>query len=181
MKYKEFIYFLMFMFISCNEPIPRQPIVRKTSTILNQSVLFNKSLIASEEADFNFLMKKDSLNTYIASDLGFWYKFDFKSTEDYFPKFGDEIVYSTEIYNINKKLIYSASKLGIQKYIVDKQEIVEGLREGLKLLNERDIATFLFPSHKVFGYLGDENKININQPLIYKVQLIKINKKNESN
>ncbi|VAW22769.1 hypothetical protein MNBD_BACTEROID04-1927, partial [hydrothermal vent metagenome] len=41
--------------------------------------------------------------------------------------------------------------------------------------------TFLFPSHKVFGYLGDQKKIGVNQPLIYKVQLNKINRKNESN
>ena len=48
-------------------------------------------------------------------------------------------------------------------------------------MHEKDEVTFLFPSHKVFGYLGDENKIGINQPLIYKVKLNKINKKNESN
>ena len=48
-------------------------------------------------------------------------------------------------------------------------------------MGEGDVATFLFPSHKVYGYIGDDNKIEINQPLIYKVQIIKINKKNESN
>ena len=48
-------------------------------------------------------------------------------------------------------------------------------------MNEGDEVTFLFPSHKLYGYIGDKNKIDINQPLIYKVQLIKINKKNESN
>jgi gliding motility-associated peptidyl-prolyl isomerase len=171
----------IFIFVSCNNPVPRQPIVRKTSTILNESVSFNKSLIVGQEADFKKYIKKDSLNNYFASDYGFWYKFDVKNNEDYLPKNGDEVIYSYEIYNINNQLIYSADVIGIQKYIVDKQEIVEGLREGLKLMSEGDKGTFLFPSHKVFGYLGDQNKININQPLIYKVQLIKINKKNESN
>lgn len=181
MKYKEFLYFIIFVLVSCNEPIPRQPIVRKTSTLMNTSVEYNKTIISREEADFNYLMKKDSLNNYIASDFGFWYKIDSKKTEGYTPKSGDEVIYSNDIYDINYQLIYSADEIGTQKYIVDKQEIVEGLREGLKLMSEGNTVTFLFPSHKVFGYLGDQNKININQPLIYKVQLIKINKKNESN
>ena len=48
-------------------------------------------------------------------------------------------------------------------------------------MSEGDFATFLFPSHKVYGYLGDQKKIGINQPLIFKVQLNKINRKDENN
>tara|TARA_R110001583_G_scaffold5921_3_gene31203 strand:- start:4689 stop:5225 length:537 start_codon:yes stop_codon:yes gene_type:complete len=176
MKYSKFIYILIFILVSCNKPIPRQPIVRKTSTLMNASVAYNKTLISIQESDFKLLMKKDSLNTYITSDFGFWYKFDIENTLGYKPKSNDEVIYSQEIYNVNNQLIYSVDEIGILKYIVDKQEIVEGLREGLKLMSEGDIVTFLFPSHKVFGYLGDQNKIDINQPLVYKVKLIKINK-----
>jgi gliding motility-associated peptidyl-prolyl isomerase len=81
------------------------------------------------------------------------------------------------VSDLNNVLIYSQETIGEKTYMVDQQDIIEGLRNGLKLMNEGDIVTFLFPSHKVYGYSGDENKIGINQPLIYKVKLNKINKK----
>jgi len=171
----------MLCLFSCNNPEARKPILRKSSSTMQESVLFNKALITAQENAFENLIKQDSLSTYIDSNFGFKYKFNKKSEENYFPNEEDQVIYTYEVFDINMQTIYSSNSVGVQSYVVNKQEIVEGLREGLKLMNAGDIATFLFPSHKVFGYLGDQNKIDINQPLIYKVQLIKINKKNESN
>jgi len=180
MKLSFYSCFIFLMLFSCNNPQPRKPILRKSSSTMEESVQYNKSLIAIQEHSFKELMKKDSLSNYLTSDYGFWYKFNTKSKNTYFPKTEDEVVYSCEIFDINNQLIYSENEIGVQSYLVDKSEIVEGLREGIKLMNVGDNVTFLFPSHKVFGYLGDENKIGVNEPLVYKVQLIKINKKNES-
>lgn len=148
---------------------------------MKESVSFNKSLIADEENAFKVIMKQDSLSDYVASSKGFWYKHEQKDTTAYVPKFGDMLSYTYEVYDLNNSVIYTEEEIGEQQYVVDQQEIIEGLRDGLKLMDEGDIVTFLFPSHKVYGYLGDQNKIGINQPLIYKVKLNKINKKNESN
>lgn len=148
---------------------------------METSVSFNKSLIEKEEAIFKAMIAKDSLSAYIASPSGFWYTYNNKSSKMVSPEFGDQLLYAFEVLDLENNVIYSSQEKGVQTYTVDKQELVEGLRNGLKLMHEEDVVTFLFPSHKVFGYLGDENKIGINQSLIYKVQLIKINKKNESN
>lgn len=148
---------------------------------MEESISLNKKLNEKEEFLLKSIIQKDSLTTYISSPSGFWYTYNLKSENTYTPKFGDQLLYACEIYTINNEVIYSAQETGLQSYLVDKQELVEGLRNGLKLMKEGEVVTFLFPSHKVFGYLGDENKIGINQPLIYKVQLNKINKKNESN
>ena len=148
---------------------------------MEESISLNKKLNESEEFLLKSIIQKDSLTTYISSPSGFWYTYNLKSENTYAPEFGDQLLYACEIYNVDNEIVYSAQETGLQSYLVDKQELVEGLRNGLKLMNEGDVVTFLFPSHKVFGYLGDENKIGINQPLIYKVQLNKINKKNESN
>lgn len=107
--------------------------------------------------------------------------FNQKNEDSYLPKIGDQLFYTYDVFDTNNYLIYSAEEVGELTYIVDKQEIVEGLRNGLKLMSVGDVVTFLFPSHKAYGYTGDSNKIEINQPLIFKVQLIKINNKNESN
>ncbi|MDO9037096.1 MAG: gliding motility-associated peptidyl-prolyl isomerase GldI [Lutibacter sp.] len=167
--------------VSCANPIPRKPILRKTSTFLKESVMFNKTMNENEEKAFAAFMEKDSLTEYLASPNGFWYTFNQKSAIRNLPEIGDQVFYTFAVYNIHNTPIYSAEEIGEQTYIIDKQEIIEGLRNGLKLMGAGDEVTFLFPSHKVYGYLGDDNKIEINQPLIFKVQLIKINRKNESN
>jgi len=148
---------------------------------MDESISFNKSLIEKEEAVFKAIIAKDSLSNYIASSNGFWYTYNYKSKKTYTPEFGDQLLYTFDVFDLKNNVIYSSQEKGMQTYTVDKQELIEGLRNGLKLMHEEDVVTFLFPSHKVYGYLGDENKIGINQSLIYKVQLIKINKKNESN
>lgn len=181
MKTKIVSLFLAGILISCIKPIPRKPISTRTSSFMEASISFNKTLNEKEEQLLKNKMQQDSLTSYIASPSGFWYAYNLKNTTSYFPQFGDQVLYTCEIYSITNKVIYTAQELGLQSYAIDKQELVEGLRNGLKLMNEGDVVTFLFPSHKVFGYLGDNNKIGINQPLIYKVQLNKINKKNESN
>lgn len=181
MKYSALLFLSLLMLISCAKNVPRKPVVRKTSTSMKESISFNKSLIADEENIFKALMEQDSLSTYKTSSNGFWYKLDSINSNSDLPKFGDKLTYTYEVYDLNNAIIYSTDEIGQLTYFVDQQEIIEGLRNGLKLMRENEIATFLFPSHKVFGYLGDQKKIAINQPLIYKVQLIKINKKNESN
>ena len=181
MKYSFLFFIISLTIISCGDKTARKPVVRKTTSFIEKSVSFNKSLILEEEEAFKELMELDSLNTYVSSSNGFWYKFEEIDSTKYTPKFGDELTYTYEVNTINNTILYSFDEIGEQVYFVDQQEIVEGLRNGLKLMSEGDKFTFLFPSHKVFGYLGDQKKIKINQPLIYKVQLIKIKKKNESN
>ena len=181
MKYNFLFIIVSLLLFSCGDKPARKPIVRKTTSLMNESVSFNKSLIKEEERVFKDIMNMDSLSTYITSPSGFWYKFEKKDATMYVPKFGDELTYTYEVCDLNNNIIYTNKEIGEKLYVVDQQEIVEGLRNGLKLMSEGDKFTFLFPSHKVFGYLGDQKKITINQSLIYKVQLIKIKKKNESN
>lgn len=182
MKHSFLLFIITLLLFSCNEVTPRKPIVRKTATFMKESVSYNKSLVLEEENAFKEIIKLDSLNTYIASTNGFWYTINEKGSNTIdVPKFGDELTYTYEVYDINNTIIYSFQEIGEKLYVVDQQEIIEGLRNGLKLMTEGDKFTFLFPSHKVFGYLGDQKRIAVNQPLIYKVQLNKIKKKNESN
>lgn len=181
MKNKIYSLLCLLIIVACVRPIPRKPVLHKSASVIDSSVSFNKALIAQEENEFKALMKSDSSSNYLMSSNGFWYKYDFKSGNEYRPLPGDKIWYTLNVYDINNQLIYSEDDFGEQTYVIDQQEIVEGLRDGLKFMATDDIVTFLFPSHKVYGYLGDKNKIGINKPLIYKVKLNKINKKNESN
>ena len=68
-------------------------------------------------------------------------------------------------------VIYSQLELKPQTYVVDKQNIMMGLRHGIKLMHKNETVTFLFPSHMAFGYHGDDRRIGTNEPLICTVTL----------
>ena len=165
---------IILLVISCQEPEPRKPIARKSSTFLKESVVRNKVINTLEENAFKELMDKDSLNTYMASESGFWYYYQNRdSISTYYPKRGDEVIYTYEIKDINGTILYTTEELGERSYLVDKQELITGLQDGIKLMKQGEIVTFLFPSHKAYGYSGYD-KIGSNQPLIYTVNLKQI-------
>jgi gliding motility-associated peptidyl-prolyl isomerase len=87
------------------------------------------------------------------------------------PKRGDIAYYNLEIRDIKGAVIYSEADLGPQTYYVDKQDIMMGLRDGIKLMHKNEIVTFLFPSHIAYGYHGDNKKIGTNESLMCTVSL----------
>lgn len=166
------------LLISCTTSQPRKPVVQKTSTFLQESIERNKIINKVEEDALKALMESDTSRNYITSESGFWYYYNIKEMgESKLPKTGDEVIFSYEIKDINNVIIYAKEELGQMNYLVDKQELVTGLQDGLKLMKEGETVTFLFPSHKAYGYSGYQN-INSNQPLIYTVTLDKILKNN---
>ncbi|MCF6181964.1 gliding motility-associated peptidyl-prolyl isomerase GldI [Lutibacter sp.] len=173
-----FVFIIIFLLlISCQKPVPRLPIIQKSVSQVENTIAINNKLKTEQELIFKEIKKKDSLSNYYSSKYGFWYKYDIKGNTSYIPKKGDEILYTYKVYNAHNQLIYGLTK---KKYWVDKENIIEGLQIGLKLMKQGDQITFLFPSNVAYGFSGDQNKIAVNQPLIFKVKLNKINK-NESN
>ena len=133
---------------------------------------FRKQLIES-------IISKDTLE-YIASSKGYWYKYDIKTENDtIFPKRGDIVYYNYELRNLKNELIYTKDELKPKEYFVDKENIMMGLRDGIKLMKKGETVTFLFPSHMAFGYHGDNEKIGSNEPLICTVTLNDIKKENQ--
>lgn len=146
---------------------------------MSESMQRNRVLNNTEEERFRLKMMKDSINDYINSEYGFWYYY--KKKEPLNTKLastGDEVVFSYEVRSFNDSIIYSEEELGDRNYLVDKEELITGLQEGIKLMKEGEVVVFLFPSYKAYGYTGNE-RIRPNESLIYTVNLKKINNKNE--
>lgn len=159
------------LIISCADPTPRKPIVRKTSTFLKESIQRNKIINEVEEQALLDYIKKDSTHRYITSPKGFWYRYNIKdSVTTKYPEKGDEVVYTYEIKDVNDQILYTRNEIGDRTYLVDRQELISGLQDGLKLMKEGEEVVFLFPSHKAYGYSGYQ-KIAGNQPLIYTLEL----------
>lgn len=161
------------LLISCKQQQQaRMPVSRSSGSFLIESAERNKKLIAGEEGLIDSIIKSNPKITYFTSKKGYWYHYDTKNTIDTLrPKKGDIAKFEYEIKNIQGKIIYSKEALKPQTYAIDKQNIMMGLRDGIKLMHKNETVTFLFPSHMAFGYHGDNDKITTNQPLICTVIL----------
>ncbi len=162
----------------CKSPEARKPVTQSSGSFINESIERNRELVALEEADILEIIEKDTLNEYIASNSGFWYYYNQKSsdtTNTETPEFGDVVIFDYSITDLNGVVIYAEGEIPTKNYHMDKEDLFGGLREGLKLMKEGEVATFIFPSHKAFGYYGDKNRIGTNVPIITRVTLHSIN------
>jgi gliding motility-associated peptidyl-prolyl isomerase len=139
---------------------------------MKKSAERNKKLIATEEGQIEALIKSNPKIKYLASTKGYWYTYVTQNIQDTLtPKKGDVAFFDYEIKDLKGNVIYSELELRPQTYAVDKQNIMTGLREGIKLMHKNEKVIFLFPSHIAFGYHGDNKKIGTNQPLMCTVTL----------
>ena len=171
---KTFCLFLIIAlaFSSCKQQQVRMPVSRSSGEFLNSSVERNKKLIKGEESQIDSIIKSNPNTKYIASKKGYWYYYENQNKSDTLrPKKGDVANFDYEIKDIKGNVIYSQLELKPQTYIVDKQNILMGLRHGIKLMHKNETVTFLFPSHMAYGYHGDNRRIGTNEPLVCTVTL----------
>ena len=157
---------------SCKQQQARMPVSRSSGTFMKESIIRNKKLVAGEEAKIDSIIKSNPKIKYYASKKGYWYSYDIRNEKDTLrPKKGDIAFFDYEIKDLKGNIVYSEVELRPQVYAVDKQNIMMGLRDGIKLMRKNEKVTFLFPSNMGFGYHGDEKRIGTNEPLICTVTL----------
>ncbi|MEM6516146.1 MAG: gliding motility-associated peptidyl-prolyl isomerase GldI [Bacteroidota bacterium] len=167
----------LLLLAGCKTPEARKPESVQSGSFIKESAERNKKLNEKEYAQIKSIISKDTINTYLASESGFWYRYDVQIEKDTIQaQFGDVINFDYNLKDLNGVTIYTSTEIGNQDYIMDKQELFTGLREGLKLMKPGESVTFLFPSQKAFGYYGDKNRIGTNVPLISDVTLNSIEK-----
>lgn len=175
------ILLIVFSFLACKEPQARKPLSVKTGTFLQNSVERTKKRLKQENNFILNYIKKDSTNTYINSNKGFWYAYIKQdSTSTATPTFGDQVTYSYSVSDLNNTNIYSQEDIGEQVGYIDQQEdIIEGFRQGLKLIKQNEEIKYIFPSQLAYGYRGDGQRINVNTPIVCTITLHKINNKKD--
>ena len=177
-----FLVITVLLFISgCGGPEPRRPVEVKSGSFIRESVERNRALLAQEEQLIKAIISADTTRQYTTTDFGAWYSYTTQNQEDsYQPKEGDIVTMNYDILSLQNDTIYSTEEIGEVLYNVDREEIFNGLRLGVKLLKEGERATFLFPSHLAFGYHGDNDKIGPNVPLKSNVIILKIEQTQDS-
>ena len=173
MKQAIFHLITLFLISSCKPSESRRPISNNSGTFIDASIERNKQLNKIEYNKIETLLQTSN-KTILNSNFGFWYYYNNKlETPAKTPKFGDLVYFNYNVKNLKNELIYSKEELAVQNYHIDQQDLFSGLREGLKLMKEGEIITFIFPSQKAYGYYGDNDQIGRNVPLICEVSLLK--------
>lgn len=175
-----FIFFSLVVF-SCKSPEARRPVSQKSGSYIDETIARNKEIVAAEESRILQVIEEDSTNNYISSPDGFWYYYEERdtiSTET--PEFGDIVEFDYSIETLDGRSIYSDKELPTRTYAIDQEELFSGLRQGLKLMHEGETITFLFPSHKAYGYYGDKKRIGGNVPIRSTVTLRNIEQENNN-
>jgi len=166
------LFVVIITFASCKQQQARMPVSRSSGTFMKESAARNKKLIAGEEGKIDSIIKSNPKTKYLASKKGYWYYYVTRNERDTLrPKKGDVAEFDYEIMDLKGNVVYSDVELRPQTYVVDKQNIMMGLRDGIKLMRKNEKVTFLFPSHMAYGYRGDTKRIQSNQPLIVTVTL----------
>lgn len=157
---------------SCSQQQARMPVSRSSGTFMKESMARNKTLIKGEESRIDSIIKSNPKVKYLASQKGYWYRYVTQNTTDTLrPKKGDVAKFDYRIEDLKGNVIYSEVELKPQNYLVDKQNILMGLRDGIKLMRKNETVTFLFPSHMAYGFRGDTKRIGPNQPIMCTVTL----------
>lgn len=167
-------------FSSCKELEARKPVSKNSGSYNKESIERNKNLIAVEEKQIKEYIQRDSVRTYLSSNDGFWYTYIHKDTlgSKVTPTVGDLTQFSYDLKTLNGKTLVSKEEVGQVITQVDQsnQELISGIRDGLKIMKEGETVIFLFPSHKGYGYYGLDTKIGSNTILVCELNLINIKK-----
>lgn len=182
---KKLVYIILFstFIVSCKSPEARRPVQSHSGTFIKESAERNKKIYDEEKSVIEKIIAKDSTNDYISSENGFWYYYNKRdTTTTEMPDLGDVVQFSYNIKDLNGNEIISEKENGLQQYKVDQsnQELISGVREGIKLMKEGETVTFLFPSYKAFGYYGIEEKLGTNIPVQSTITLHSIEQSNEN-
>jgi gliding motility-associated peptidyl-prolyl isomerase len=166
---------LFLSIIACKEPQPRKPVTVKSGFSREYSVQVErtKKILQLENDAITNYISNDSTNIYINSNKGFKYCYIKKdSVNTYKPRYGDGLLYTYSVTDIHNNIVYTTSEIGDKSYYIDQEsKIIEGFRQGLKLIKVGEEMKFIFPSQLAYGYRGDGNKINANLPIICTVTL----------
>ncbi len=173
MKHKFlFFIFLMLIGVSCKKPEARRPKKHGTTNFYKEVIEKNKKLNTLEKKRLEKLISLDTIRKYHSSANGFWYAYVKKDTVNTnFPKFEDIVQIQYNITDINGNIIYDNQE---RVYKVDKEDFIPALQDGIKLMKKGETITFVIPSYRAFGVVGDGNKVGVNQPIKSTVTLIDI-------
>ncbi|MBK7129786.1 MAG: FKBP-type peptidyl-prolyl cis-trans isomerase [Crocinitomicaceae bacterium] len=165
---------LMFFISSCSEPKDEQVYKPDPEWSQDQSSDMNQVFAAEENDEIELYVKRHEDWNVTKTGTGLRYFIYQKSELNDTAHVGDLVTVDFEISLLDGTICYSSSENGPESFIVEKADIESGLHEAMQLMCTGDRAKFILPSHMAHGLIGDEEKIPPLSPVVYDIQLLKI-------
>lgn len=164
-------YILLFVLIACSKPKPQNPVEYRKME-LEESVA-KKDFELDKQIIKEYIAQNDSL-TFKNSENAFWWASLEKDKSEKKIDSTVQINYTYSVYNFKDQEIYSKETIGTQYAVIGKTKQIRALTEVFSELSEREKAILLVPSFSAYGFSGDGNKIGPAQPIIIKLEILKL-------
>lgn len=155
---------------SCKEEAKTETKVPTEQQLKDRLIEFNKSKVRTEEVIIDSLVQNSYPNAE-TSTTGIRYII-YPVNEGKKADNEDVAVIDYRINLLNGEEIYSTKEQGPEKVRIGHEDIASGLHEGLLYMSLGDSALFIMPSHRAYGFTGEEGIIPQNAILIFHVELI---------
>ncbi len=135
----------------------------------------NKYLVLEDRDRIETYIKRQNWNM-TETKTGFWYEI-YQHGKGDSVKTDDIVSLKYEIEGLDGTHYYSSDSLGLLQFKVGMGGVISGLEHGILLLRQGDKARFVFPPFLAYGLLGDDNKIPPRTILVYKIEVVNLQKK----
>lgn len=140
----------------------------------DESISMNSEFAAVEDEEIDLFLSTHSDWNMTETGTGLRYMIYQKSDSTTTPIVGNSVTVDFEISLLSGEICYSSSENGAETFIVEKSDVESGLHEGIQFLAVGDKAKFILPSRAAHGLVGDTDKIPPLSPVIYDIELLKI-------
>jgi FKBP-type peptidyl-prolyl cis-trans isomerase len=171
MKYLIPIAFILLF--SCKDE-QENMIVNNVNWDTDESSNMNAQFATEESEEIDLFLSTHPDWDVISTGTGLRYMVYHKGEGTDTAKVGNTVTVDFEISLLSGDVCYSSSENGAESFIVEKSDIESGLHEGVQFMCVGDKAKFIIPSHAAHGLVGDTEKIPPLSPVIYDIELLKI-------
>lgn len=155
--------------ISCTRNYPEE----KKGPVINKEQLLNvnKAVVHDEAKLIEEFITRHGWKMQVTG-TGLRYEI-YKKGNGAFANGSSLLSIAYKAYLLDGTLCYEADTIHPLKLIIGKGQQINGLEEGLMMMNEGAHARFVIPNHLAYGITGDQDKIPPASALYYDVQLLK--------
>ena len=177
MHFRTFLYSILLVgFAACtNEP---EVVIINPKWSQEESIQMNSAFSAEEtEAIEGFLSRRPDWKM-TKTGTGLQY-FIYDTVQSIKPVIGDIVWVNFSVSLLDNKVCYTSKRDNPESFMIEKSDIESGIHEGVQLMAEGEKAKLILPSHLAHGLIVDLDEIPPLEPVIYDIELVKIDKPNE--
>jgi FKBP-type peptidyl-prolyl cis-trans isomerase FkpA len=132
----------------------------------------NRAKLKEEDERIKKFIEKKKWNTQ-QTGTGLYYEIYEKGTGAK-AKENDIAVVAFQVSLLDGTVCYTASETNPARFRIGQDNVETGLHEAVQLMSVGDKAHIVLPSHRAFGFTGDQEKIPQDAAVVYDLHLINI-------